>query len=160
MENYNDQNEFKYTYSAKEQAELKRIREKYTNKEENKMERLRRLDTRVTQKAQAVSLIFGVVGAMVLGFGMSLIMSDLALILGFKGAMAIIFGVISGIIGGVLVQGGIDIFLLGGACCLFSFGSTGGSGSRNKHRCQNGDTRDTDNKFDQSKLFHFQKSFL
>ena len=103
MENYNDQNEFKYTYSAKEQAELKRIREKYTNKEENKMERLRRLDTRVTQKAQAVSLIFGVVGAMVLGFGMSLIMSDLALILGFKGAMAIIFGVISGIIGGILV---------------------------------------------------------
>ena len=103
MENYNDQNEFKYTYSAKEQAELKRIREKYTNKEENKMERLRRLDTRVTQKAQAVSLIFGVVGAMVLGFGMSLIMSDLALILGFKSAMAIIFGVISGVIGGVLI---------------------------------------------------------
>ena len=103
MENYNDQNEFKYTYSAKEQAELKQIREKYTNKEENKMERLRRLDTRVTQKAQAVSLIFGVVGAMVLGFGMSLIMSDLALILGLDSPISIVFGVISGIIGGVLV---------------------------------------------------------
>jgi len=40
----NNQNGFQYTYSAKEQAEIKNIRSKYIPKEENKMEQLRRLD--------------------------------------------------------------------------------------------------------------------
>lgn len=37
---------FNYTYSAEQQAEIKRIREKYTppTQEEDKMEKLRRLD--------------------------------------------------------------------------------------------------------------------
>ena len=69
MENNNENNGFQYTYSAKEQAELKRIREKYTppTETEDKMERLRRLDASVTQKAQIVALIFGVIGALILG---------------------------------------------------------------------------------------------
>jgi hypothetical protein len=64
MENNNEKNGFSYTYSAKEQAELKRIREKYTapTAEEDKMVRLRRLDASVTQMAQSVSLAFGVLG--------------------------------------------------------------------------------------------------
>ena len=72
MENNNENKEFSYTYSAKEQAELKRIREKYTppTETEDKMERLRRLDAGVTQKAQVLSLVFGVVGALILGLGM------------------------------------------------------------------------------------------
>ena len=42
MENNNENKGFQYTYSAKEQAELKRIREKYTppTEAEDKMERL------------------------------------------------------------------------------------------------------------------------
>ena len=35
---------FQYTYSAAEQEEVKRIRSKYLPKEENKLDRLRRLD--------------------------------------------------------------------------------------------------------------------
>ena len=52
----NENRGFQYTYSAKEQAEIRNIRDKYTKTEdtEDKMERLRRLDARVTQKAQAV----------------------------------------------------------------------------------------------------------
>ena len=42
---------FIYTYSAKEQEEIKKIREKYLPKETNNMERLRRLDKSVTQKS-------------------------------------------------------------------------------------------------------------
>ena len=44
--NRNEQGNFSYTYSAREQAELKKIREKYTpsTKEEDKLARLRRLD--------------------------------------------------------------------------------------------------------------------
>ncbi len=97
---------FTYTYSAKEQEELKRIREKYTPKTENedKMERLRRLDAGVTQKAQVVSLVVGVIGALLLGLGMSLIMSDLAEILGFHMDLAMVFGIIIGIVGGILAS--------------------------------------------------------
>ena len=51
--NSKDQNGFSYTYSAKEQAELKRIREKYTEttETEDKLTRLRRLDASVTGTA-------------------------------------------------------------------------------------------------------------
>ena len=92
---------FSYTYSAKEQTEIKKIREKYADKEpnEDKMERLRRLDTKVTQKAQVISLIPGVVGALILGAGMSLIMSDFGDILGLHKSLAMTFGIVLGLIG-------------------------------------------------------------
>lgn len=61
---------FQYTYSAREQEELKRIRNKYLPKEENKMELLRRLDAQVTQKATMYSIIIGVIGTLILGIGM------------------------------------------------------------------------------------------
>ena len=67
----NNQNGFQYTYSAKEQAEIKRIRSKYTPKEENKMEHLQRLDASATQKATMYAIIVGVIGALILGAGMS-----------------------------------------------------------------------------------------
>ena len=106
MDNNNqEQNGFTYTYSAKEQAELKRIRDKYTapTEDEDKMARLRRLDASVTQKAQIVALIFGVIGALILGAGMSLCMSDFAEILGSYRDMAMVIGIPIGLIGGVLV---------------------------------------------------------
>ena len=43
----NNENQYNYTYSAKDRAEIKQIREKYSPKEENKMEQLRRLDASV-----------------------------------------------------------------------------------------------------------------
>lgn len=67
----NNQNGFQYTYSAKEQAEIKRIRSKYIPKEENKMEQLQRLDASATQKATMYAIIVGVIGALILGAGMS-----------------------------------------------------------------------------------------
>lgn len=68
-----DQREtFSYTYSAKEQEEIKKIREKYQKKnpEEDKMAQLRRLDQSVTQKGTMTALILGIVGALLLGVGM------------------------------------------------------------------------------------------
>ena len=70
MEN-SDKEKFSYTYSAKEQAEIKNIRKKYAESEEDKMEQLRRLDTGVTQKATMISIVIGVIGALVMGIGMS-----------------------------------------------------------------------------------------
>ena len=106
MENNNENNGFQYTYSAREQAELKRIREKYTatTETEDKMTRLRRLDASVTNTAQAVALVFGVIGTLILGFGMSLCMTELAEILGSYKDMAMVIGIIVGIVGGILAS--------------------------------------------------------
>ena len=105
MENKN-QSEFSFTYSAKEQAEIKRIREKYTqkNEDENKMERLIKLDRSVTQTAQIVALIFGIIGTLILGLGMSLIMTDLVGIFGSHKTLAMVTGIIIGLIGGALAS--------------------------------------------------------
>ena len=61
---------FSYTYSAKEQDEIRKIRKKYLPEETDKMEQLRRLDESVTRKATVLSLIFGITGMLVLGIGM------------------------------------------------------------------------------------------
>ena len=97
---------FTYTYSAKEQAELKRIRDKYTapTEDEDKMARLRRLDASVTNTAQAVALVLGIIGALILGFGMSLIMTDLAEFLGLEETVVMVVGVSVGIVGGILAS--------------------------------------------------------
>lgn len=103
MENNNESKGFQYTYSAKEQAELKRIREKYTPpSEENKMERLRRLDRGVVQRAQTVALILGVIGTLILGLGMSMCMTDFGNILGSQKDLAMLVGIAIGVVGGIL----------------------------------------------------------
>ena len=63
---------FTYTYSAKEQEEIKKIRDKYapSTKEETTMEQLRRLDESATKGATVVSLIVGIISALLLGVGM------------------------------------------------------------------------------------------
>ena len=96
---------FRYTYSAKEQAEIKAIRKKYTPKEqrEDPMTQLRRLDARVTQKATAYSLAVGVIGALILGLGMSLAMTDIGAILGMFENLALAAGIVVGIVGIALV---------------------------------------------------------
>jgi len=107
MENNSQkQNGFAYTYSASEQAEIKHIRDKYTapTEQEDKMARLRRLDSGVTQLAQAVSLVFGVVGVLVLGFGMSLIMTDLSTAFAFTNEVAMVVGIAVGVFGAILAS--------------------------------------------------------
>ena len=91
---------FNYTYSAKQQEEIKNIRKKYAAPEDDKMEQLRKLDQRVTQKAQACAIALGVIGALILGTGMSLAMTDLS---GFLGGTAMFIGIPVGLIGIVLV---------------------------------------------------------
>lgn len=67
----NQNKSFQYTYSASEQARIREIRSKYVPREENKMEQLQRLDASATQKATAYALVVGVIGALILGLGMS-----------------------------------------------------------------------------------------
>ena len=94
---------FQYTYSAGEQEEIRRIRQKYTAREETPMERLRRLDRSVTRRAGAWSIVLGVLGVLILGLGMSLFMSDFGGMIGLPGSLTLPVGIGLGLIGGVLV---------------------------------------------------------
>ncbi len=65
-----DNNKFSYTYSADSQDEIAKIREKYCPREETTLEKIKRLDNGVTNKATTVSIIIGVISSLVLGVGM------------------------------------------------------------------------------------------
>ena len=94
-------NKFSYTYSASEQQEIAEIRKKYVSDKadagQNKLEQLRRLDAGVAGKAMAISLSVGIIGALVMGMGMSLILTDLGEMLGIASTFAV--GITVGVIG-------------------------------------------------------------
>lgn len=96
MEN---QDKFQYTYSAKEQEEIRAICRKYTEPTEDAMTLLRRLDAGVTKKATAVALSFGSVGALLLGSGMSLIMTEIGAEMGLSYVWSMIVGAPIGVVG-------------------------------------------------------------
>lgn len=84
---------FTYEYTARQQQEIREIREKYQQKpnEISQMDKLRRLDESVTKKGALISLIVGVLGCLVLGTGMSCVM--------VWGGHLFLIGVLIGIIG-------------------------------------------------------------
>ena len=92
---------FEYTYSAERQQEIEAIRQNYRPPEEDKMEQLRRRHSIPTQKAQAASIAAGVLGALVLGTGMSLCMTDLGAAMG---NLAMGTGILVGVLGLVMVS--------------------------------------------------------
>ena len=63
---------FTYTYSSAQQEEVKRIRDKYapSTQEEDKLNRLRKLDKSVTKPGLIVALIVGIISTLIMGFGM------------------------------------------------------------------------------------------
>ena len=103
MNDYQKNDAFRYTYSAKEQEELKKIRAKYIPREENKMELLRRMDAQVTQKATMYSVITGVIGALILGVGMCCCM--------VWAETVFVLGIIIGLIGMALVAAAYPLYI-------------------------------------------------
>ena len=95
-----ENNAFEYTYSPQRQQEVEEIRRQYLPKEEDKLAELRKLHAIPTQKAQAASLAVGIIGALVLGTGMSLAMTDIGAALG---SLSMIVGIAVGLVGMVLV---------------------------------------------------------
>jgi hypothetical protein len=69
-----ENNTFNYTYSAKEQAEVEKIRKKYMPAEQDKLAYVRKLDRSVANKATTWSLVIGIIGTLIMGTGMSLCM--------------------------------------------------------------------------------------
>lgn len=71
---------YTYTYSASENEEVKKIREKYSiqnkPKSSSKIDQLRKLDQRVHLFATMVALIVGLSGTLMLGAGLSLVLVE------------------------------------------------------------------------------------
>lgn len=65
-----DRESFAFTYSAKQQEEVERIRNKYLPKEESKMKQLIRLDKQAERPGTIASIVVGVLGTLILGVGM------------------------------------------------------------------------------------------
>lgn len=92
MENKNN-NTFTYSYSSKQQNEINEIRNKYIPKETSKIDLIKKLDNKVTQKATMYSLISGITGSLILGVGMSCCMvwnkNLIGIIIGFLGIILV-----------------------------------------------------------------------
>lgn len=76
---------------------VEKIRTEYTEKEHTSLDELKRLDSKVKRPANIFGYVFGGVGAIVMGSGMSLVMTDIGASVGIRNTMA--FGVIIGIMG-------------------------------------------------------------
>lgn len=98
-----DKNTFEYTYTAEEHDEIARIREKYigasASGEGGELQKLVALDRAVTRRASVPAIVLGIVGTLILGLGMSTVMTTFAdgfaLRLGIdKNALGIAVGIV------------------------------------------------------------------
>lgn len=101
IENKNES--FEYTYSAKRQDEIERIRSKYLPKEDDKMELLRKLDRDVTKPGTMWSIAIGVIGCLILGAGMSCIM--------VWGDVLFLLGIVLGLVGIALIAVAYPVYV-------------------------------------------------
>lgn len=76
---------------------IQKIRTQYTEKEHTAVDALKALDRKVKRPANVFAYVFGSIGSVIMGCGMSLVMTDIAEIIGLSNPMA--YGIIIGIIG-------------------------------------------------------------
>ena len=79
---------------------VQKIRSQYAEKQPSTLEELKALDVRVKRPAYIFAYIYGVVSAIIMGAGMSLVMTDMGAILGIAHAM--VPGIVIGTLGLVL----------------------------------------------------------
>ena len=74
-----------------------KIRTQYVEKKSTELDALRELDAKVKRPANVFAYVFGSISAIVMGAGMSLVMTDIGTIIGLGSAMAP--GIIIGVVG-------------------------------------------------------------
>ncbi len=94
------QNTFSYTYSAQENQEVLNIRKKYLSQPKSKLDELKDLDAKVKKPANVFAYTYGSISAVVMGAGMSLVMTDIGATVGL--ASATVPGIAIGVVGMVL----------------------------------------------------------
>ena len=76
---------------------VQKIRTQYTEKQHTELEELKTLDAKVKKPANVFAYIYGSVSAIVMGAGMSLVMTDIGATIGLASAM--VPGILIGIVG-------------------------------------------------------------
>ncbi len=76
---------------------VQKIRTQYTEKEHTGLDELKALDTKVKRPANVFAYIFGSISAIIMGAGMSLVMTDIAETVGIQNPM--LYGIVIGILG-------------------------------------------------------------
>jgi len=79
---------------------VQKIRTQYIEKENSKLDELKALDSKVKKPANVFAYIFGSMGAIVMGGGMSLVMTDIGSVLGLENTM--VPGIVIGVIGMIM----------------------------------------------------------
>ena len=79
---------------------VQQIRTQYTEKEHTRLDELKELDRRVKKPANVFAYIFGTVSAIIMGCGMSLVMTDIGAQIGMTETM--LPGIVIGLVGLVL----------------------------------------------------------
>ena len=79
---------------------VQKIRTQYTEKEHTNLDALRELDAKVKRPANVFAYIFGTISAIIMGCGMSLVMTDIGSTIGMTDTM--VPGIIIGIVGMLL----------------------------------------------------------
>ena len=74
-----------------------RIRENYTEKQTTDLDTLRELDAKVKRPANVFAYIFGSISAIIMGAGMSLVMTDIGAVVGITNAL--LSGIAIGVVG-------------------------------------------------------------
>ena len=76
---------------------VQKIRTQYTETKHTELDELKALDAKVKRPANAFAYTYGSLGAIVMGAGMSLVMTDIGAVIGLTSTMAP--GIIIGIVG-------------------------------------------------------------
>ena len=76
---------------------VQKIKTQYTEKEHTQLDELKELDKKVTRPANVFAYMFGSVGAVVMGSGMSLVMTDIGEKMGIADGM--VPGIVIGVVG-------------------------------------------------------------
>ena len=77
-----------------------KIRTQYMQKQPSELDELRALDAKVKKPANVFGYVFGSISAVIMGAGMSLVMTDIGSMLGLANAM--LPGILIGIVGMIL----------------------------------------------------------
>ena len=80
-----------------QQFMAQKIRTQYVEKESTELDALRALDAKVKRPANVLAYVFGSIGAVVMGTGMSLVMTDIGAAIGI--AAALVPGIAIGALG-------------------------------------------------------------
>ena len=85
------------TVNNEQEYLVQKIRTQYTEKEHTELDELRALDRKVKVPANAFSYVFGTLSALIMGCGMSLIMTDIGQTIGVASPMTP--GIVIGLVG-------------------------------------------------------------